>query len=316
MKTIKTSLHHSILQTLAYFDLFSYPLTKEELYQWLWCPPGISYFDFICELETCPHVEETFGMYHLSGRKDIVGIRQQRIHIVSKKLRIARRAVKKLRWIPFVRSVFVCNTVASGGVSEESDIDVFIIVKQKRLWLTRFLISVVLGVWRLRRTHTSVANKICLSFYVTDDALDLSVLSWGKPDIYLMYWIYQLIPIYDPDDYASLVYKKNTWVRRYIPYGAEPYILDERYRVSQMYLQRIWKRMWEAMWGGAYGDLLENQAKTVQQQKMRRNTTSVQDAADTRVVVSDSVLKFHENDRRAYYRDLWRKRCSLYMNGV
>ena len=32
-------LRQSIINTLAYFDLADYPLTKEELFSWLWQPP-------------------------------------------------------------------------------------------------------------------------------------------------------------------------------------------------------------------------------------------------------------------------------------
>ena len=41
------SLTQSFIQTLAWFDLFDYPLTAAELYHWLWLAPTppLSYFD-------------------------------------------------------------------------------------------------------------------------------------------------------------------------------------------------------------------------------------------------------------------------------
>ena len=44
-------------------------------------------------------------------------------------MKIANRAVEKIRWVPFLRAIFVCNTLAGPGLKEESDIDVFIITR-------------------------------------------------------------------------------------------------------------------------------------------------------------------------------------------
>jgi hypothetical protein len=71
------------------------------------------------------------------------------------------------------------------------------------------------------------------------------------------------------------------------------------------------------MWEGKYGDLIEGQAKGIQQAKMKFNFGSVQNAGDTRVVINDKMLKFHEKDRRVEYRDEWIKKCkNLDMNKI
>ncbi|MFH1286512.1 MAG: hypothetical protein ABII02_02045 [Candidatus Magasanikbacteria bacterium] len=305
------SLRKSILSTVCYFDVLDMPLTKEEVYKWLWQYNGnIIFFDFITELHALEGLEKKDGFYFLPGRSGIIENRQRSVPILEKKIKIARRAARKLRWIPFVRAMFVCNTVASASASEGSDIDVFIVIRNGRMWLSRFFVTGALSLFRLRRSKKNIADKICLSFYVTDDHLNLSDVKLPHDDIYLMYWIDQLIPVYDPEHVRQQMMQENRWVKKYLPNALLEYNIIPRYRVLDLRLPRKFRRVFETMWKGSYGDILEGQAKGFQKKKMSFNKKSLQHASDSRVVVSDTMLKFHENDRRGYFRDEWRKRVA------
>ena len=72
---------------------------------------------------------------------------------------------------------------------------------------------------------------------------------------------------------------------------------------------KFFKKILEKVWGAKYGDLIEAQAKGAQLAKMKMNYNSAQNIPDTRVIVSDSMLKFHENDRREEYREKWLEKC-------
>ena len=124
---------NSVVETLAYFDIFDFPLTKEELYRLLWRPPpGFMFTDLVITLEeyvSCGLIVRRHGYYMLPGREEIMATRESKIIIIEKKLAIARRAARKLRWIPFVEAIYVANTVAAGVASAESDIDVFVVIK-------------------------------------------------------------------------------------------------------------------------------------------------------------------------------------------
>ncbi len=314
--TMADQLQKSILQTLAFWDIFDQPLTKEELYHRLFNTDNTdfrieytNFFQQLEQLEPLPQFEHKDGFYFLPGRAKIVDIRQLKVKLIEQKMKIARRGIKKLSKIPFVRAVFVCNTVAMGIVDEDSDIDVLIIVRKGRIWLARFLATLTLSLFGLRRTKTKIKNKICLSFYLTDDSLNLEKIAI-KDDLYLIYWLDSLVPIYDPENLQQSVLKANSWVKKYLLNGLRGYVET---RLIASIPQRI-KKLLEKMWGGGYGDLIEKQAKGIQQAKMKMNYQSVQNENDTRVVVSDNMLKFHETDRREEYKRMWIERCEKISN--
>jgi len=326
MGNMEEKVRQSILQTLAYFDVFDYPLTSLELERFLCLritdthraflfgnnpdlriDQGVVFeqLQHLIQLKQLQHKE---GYYFLPGREKIVVKRQRNIWFVERKMKRALRGIKKLARVPFVRAVFVCNTVAGVGVEESSDIDVFIVVKKGRIFLARAVATFYLSLFNMRRTKRKIKNKICLSFYVADNNLNLSGIAFEK-DIYLMYWLTQLIPVYDPDNLFKSLQKANTWVKKYLPNAFQSYDLIPRWKVMPGKVANGIKKLLEKMWTGNYGDLMEKQAKIMQLNKMKMNVSSVQNESDTRVVVNDDMLKFHEKDKREEYREVWIKKC-------
>ena len=308
---MQNDFENSILKTLVYFDLFDFPLTSEELHRWLW-RLNISYEDFLDKLKDVDGVDYKDGFYFLPGRKEIIKSRQRAIVWTEKKMKIAKKAVKKLRWLPFIQAVFVCNNVALGNPRPESDIDVFIVTKRGRLSLSRFIATTLLQVLGLRPSKKSSTDKICLSFWVTDQALDLRRLTLGKPDIYMVYWLDQLLPLYDPESVQTKIIEQNKWAKKYIPNGLQEYKLLSRWRVDDSGFSKKIKILFEKVWNGGYGDFLNERAKAIQAQKIKSVYGYLDQEHDTRVVVSDTVLKFHKNDRREEYRKEWEERCKKY----
>jgi len=307
----------SILPTLAYFDMFDYPLTEQELERFLYTDYTdfkIDYTDFVRALDENGSLrgvaERSRGFYFLPGREEIIERRKQGRRLFEEKIKIAQKAMRKILWVPFVRAVFVCNTSTGVGIKEGSDIDVFVIVRQGRLWLSRILVTFVLGLFRFRRTRAKIKNKICLSFYVTDNRLNLLDIAL-KEDVYLMYWLALLIPIYDPDNLGKSLWAANQWATKHLP-NAFKGEMNKEWQVGDGRIAKKIKNTFEKWWGGKYGDLMEKQAREAQKIRMKMNTSSIQNLPDTRVVVNDEMLKFHEGDRREEYRDRWMRKCQSF----
>jgi len=309
----------AILETVAYFDLFDHPLTTEEIGKYLWDPASCELRRInlsTCELcrvnlmgvlsELVERGEIGFGdsYYFLIGRENNVAERQRRVKIAEKKLKMAVRGIKKMRWIPFVRAVFVCNTLSLGTAEEDSDIDVFIIIKENRIWLARLLMTILLQIFGLRRHGKKIKDRICLSFYLADNNLNLAPIALPEPDIYLIYWLDGLMPIYDPNNLRDDLLLANKWAKKYLPNGLNRYEIIPRLKVVDNKITRGWRWFWERAWSGAYGNLVEKQAKQIQITKMKFRRNELE-SANKGVIINDGMLKFHENDRRECYKKKW-----------
>jgi len=103
------------------------------------------------------------------------------------------------------------------NAKEESDIDLMIITKRNRLWLTRLTSYLVLRMmnYAVRKPNDKdQKDKLCLNIW-----LDESALSWGKKDrnIYSAHEIAQVVPIVDKENVHQRFLQKNRWILDYWP---------------------------------------------------------------------------------------------------
>ena len=59
----------------------------------------------------------------LPGREVTVEKRRERLLISELKMKLACRAAKKIRAVPFVKAIFVCNSVGTEQAKAKGDID-------------------------------------------------------------------------------------------------------------------------------------------------------------------------------------------------
>ncbi|OIO19257.1 MAG: hypothetical protein COY69_00155 [Candidatus Magasanikbacteria bacterium CG_4_10_14_0_8_um_filter_32_14] len=308
-------IQEAILKTLSYFDIFEYSLTSEELRRLLWFPDNVNDEDFFVNLQILLDENKIackYSFYFLKDKKDYVKSRQLKVKLVEQKMSIAKRAIDKLRKVPFLRAVFVCNTVALGVPNNNSDIDVFIVTRKNYIWLVRFFSTIILKFFRLRTSRSNHKDRVCLSFYATDNNLNLERLKIkNKTDIYLVYWLLQLIPIYDPENLYISILNANRWLDEYVNVKKHSFFLVDYLRVKNFKNDLKIKNKLENFF--AEKDYLINFLKKIQIPKIRKNYGLYADRADTRVVISDDFLKFHENDRRKEYCEKWLKNCESLM---
>ena len=197
-----------ILQTIAYSDLFDYPLTVHEIHRYL---VGVqATFEDVqhClrdETLVPRYLSRQSGYFCLTGRESIVQTRLRRAGISARLWRKATRYGWLIATLPFVRMVAVTGTLAVDNAEARDDIDYLIITEPNRLWLVRSLVIGVVYVGRLERL------EICPNYLIASNALQQFDRS-----LFTAHELAQMIPLYGPDMYRQLL-QANAWARCFFP---------------------------------------------------------------------------------------------------
>ncbi|MCR4280004.1 MAG: hypothetical protein NUV82_01095 [Candidatus Komeilibacteria bacterium] len=296
------STRQAILETLTFFDIFDYPLTKWQLEHWLWkaAAAGEQYDEVLTELLAAGKIESHWGFYYLPGRRAIVEIRQHRYMLAQLKFRVARRYARLFSFFPYIRFIGVCNTLAYNNAQDDSDIDFFVVVEPGHIWTARILTAGWLKLWHKRPTLLRSRNRICLSFFITTDKMNLQAVALPD-DIYLPYWLIQLVPLFDDGDIYNRILKGNKWVKELVP-NFIAYQTNPVRRINDGRGKKLFRRVLEF--------IFHPLEKISQRTQLKLMPLELREGVSPAVIVNDDLLKLHANDRRQHYYDIWKKRTT------
>lgn len=279
----------ALLKSLAFFDLFSYPLSLWEWWQNLEIKTTLEEVAQTADnLLASGQVERREGWYFLPGRQEIVFERRRRYNFTNQKIKRAEKAARLFRLIPSVKLVAVSNLIGHHNLREGSDIDLFIVSSPGRLWLTRFFcvgFMKILG-WRPRQGDKQ--NKICLSFYAATTGLDMDSLRLDGGDSYFEHWLMGLHPVYDKNRYLDYLRFKNPWLKELFP---NSYLLRESFGLDYLSRNLLDRLLFYA------ANAAEPLVKKIQC-KILPQSLSSQVGKGTGVILSDHLLRFYLDDRR------------------
>lgn len=195
---------HSVFHTLAYADVFDYPLTASEVYCYLTSTKAS--FE---EVSRALADEALFGRsgeyFTLRGREHIVEIRKRRAEIAARLWIKARRYGRIIAMLPFVRMVAVTGSLAMNNTDEGKDVDYMIVTAPNYLWTCRALSLLVAQFAKLEGVN------LCPNYIVTTNALELKERS-----LYVAHELAQMIPLSGLKIYAEMC-RLNDWITDYLP---------------------------------------------------------------------------------------------------
>lgn len=311
-----SSLEQSILAALVYFDMFDYPLTWLEIHRYLLSageerePRQYTLGEVQTALATSGALQKVVrfknGFFYLRGRERVLRTRAERLVSAVNKYRRVQRIARLLSLVPFVRLIAVCNSLSYANARAESDIDLFVVTSRGGVWWARGLVLLVLKILRLRPGQDGIRNKICLSFFVDEEHLNLEPLQVNRQDVYLPIWLATLYPLYDHRGYYQKLIRANSWLSEYLP-NCRPLMAHPRRLNSAGWMGKI---VFEAMlWPFSW------LASVLQQRAFPAEITRLLNQ-DTRVRVEPGLLKFHTNDRRLSYAQEFFKRFKAISSGL
>jgi len=229
-------LKRSIIRTLAYYDIFSYPLTADEIYYNL-DENHTTSEEVKTELESLysNQLIQFKGKFYLLNNDDsYIRRREAGNELAVKRLKTARRVSGFISRFPFIRGILLSGSISKGFMEEDSDIDYFVITHPNRVWFSRLMLMLFKKIFLLNSKRI-----FCINYFVDSENLQIQ-----EKNIFTATELVTLLPTFGRDIYEEL-YRKNTWVKQFFPNYPKRdtrEVLDRKNGVIKSLLERILER--------------------------------------------------------------------------
>jgi len=238
------SLRRGIIRTLAYYDIFSYPLTASEVFQNLrenhsTVDKVTKELDDLCLEEL---IYRNGDYYLLTNDNNYINRRNEGKKIAEKRLKTARRVSSFISRFPFIRGILLSGSISKGFMENNSDIDYFVVTYPNRVWFSRLMLMIFKKIFLLN------SKKIfCINYFV-----DLENLEIEEKNIFTATELVTLLPMYGKDVYEEL-YSRNMWMKEFYPNFPR--------RETKEILNRntgLFKSLLEKLFGNKIGDKIDD----------------------------------------------------------
>ncbi|MBK9097273.1 MAG: hypothetical protein IPM14_03955 [bacterium] len=196
------------MRTLAYYDIFSYPLTANEIYYNLG------------ENHTClQEVESVLGklsdekiiyrkglFYQLNDNEEFISRRYKGNQLAEKRLQTARRVSGLISRFPFIRGIMLSGSISKGYMEEDSDIDYFVVTHPNRVWFTRLMLMLFKKVFLFNSR-----KNFCINYFVDNENLEIH-----EKNVFTATEVVTLLPTFGKECYENF-YEQNQWIKEFFP---------------------------------------------------------------------------------------------------
>jgi hypothetical protein len=203
-----SDLSKSVLRTLLYYDIFSYPLNPEEIYTNL-NTNHVTTDNVRTELEKLETVGLVYSIknfYMLKNNEYLIDKRRQGNELAEKKIHTAVRMSNIISKFPFVRCILLSGSISKGYMESDSDIDFFIITHPDRVWFSKLLLMLFKKIFLLNSK-----KNFCINYFIDEEKLDID-----EKNIFTATELITLIPTFGSNVYDTF-YENNIWIKNYYP---------------------------------------------------------------------------------------------------
>ena len=237
------NIRKDILATLAYFNMFDYPLKKNEIFLYLGhCNDYREFEQALTNLLKDQAVYKMADFYSLQNDSKLAIRRFKGNELATSMLKKAEKAAAIISAFPFVKAVAVSGSLSKHFADEQSDIDFFIITQANRLWIARTFLHIFKKLTFLVRRQ----GHFCMNYFI--DEKDSAIM---EKNIYTAMEIATVLPLRDNGSFDQF-FKANSWASVFFP---NKYL----YTPSVRKPGNSWiKRLTEKSLNNTFGDSLDN----------------------------------------------------------
>jgi hypothetical protein len=237
------SIKKDILATIAYFNMFEYPLKKNEIFLFLGHNDDFSEFERALNFLTNDSVIFKIGeFYSLHNNFALAMKRQKGYEKAIRMLKKAEKAAKLISAFPFIKGVAISGSLSKYFADEQTDVDFFIITAPNRLWIARTLLHLFKKLTYL----LNMQDLFCMNYFI--DESEPVIL---EKNIYTATEIATILPIRGVAAF-EIFFKANGWTKNFLP-NRSIYLPEIKAT------KKTWLRyLTEKLLNNRFGDSLDN----------------------------------------------------------
>jgi hypothetical protein len=196
----------SILRVLLYFDIFQYPLTKEEISRFAPATLSSDWETSLMALCTKEWVTCLDGLYSIDHNPFNVARRKAGNRLAEKRIIVAQRISSVVSRLPFVRAILLSGSISKGYMDSKSDIDYFIITSPGRLWIVRTTLALA------RRLFLFNSHKyFCTNYFIDEYNIEIT-----EKNIFTAIETCTLLPMFGKE-VVDRFDRSNQWSKQFLP---------------------------------------------------------------------------------------------------
>ena len=281
-RVLKLYKNLAIQPYLRFYEIMGYPVPKDA--------------ELFFQYSDTQHTNENKLLKDTSKNKQNNSFsRDRKSKHMDEYLKEIKRLKSTFQSIPFVEQIFLCNSISFNALDENSDIDIFIIAEPWRIRTVKFRSMILFTLKWAKRFWKKTRKKICLSFFITSDQENLYPISLPSLDIYLAYWIAHLVLIYQPENITNnSFFETNKWVKWILPNYQQKQTIS--LWINPFSWNTKFKRIMETLGSWFLWNIFEVCVKFIQKTIIRLKII-LNPVWNKDVIISDSMLKFHQDIR-------------------
>lgn len=206
-------------------------------------------------------------------------VKQSPNEMEKKYFQKTEKYINFIKWIPWIKMIWVWNSLSYFWTNSESDIDLYIVTDKNAMWFVRILITFIFQILWVRKNEKNHKERFCLSFFSTIDWMDFSNFKIEN-DIYLYFWIVYFKPILNYNwTYKKFLEKNNSWANfndyeaifkeneKFIKFSKQKTFFNENFIIwffdkilKKIFLPKTlkhFKKIWKPYWVVINDDLLK-----------------------------------------------------------
>jgi hypothetical protein len=251
-------LRTSIIKAVAYFDLFSYPLTIGDIR-----------FFLDTDAEEAEIQREALALvgdgrlfrlgpfFSLHNNPALVEKRRKGERHADELLQTAARGARLLYQFPYVRGVCISGSLSKRCADEKADIDYFIITRSGRLWIARTLMHFFKKLAYIRGHQ----HHYCMNYYVDEDALEIR-----EKNIFTAIELLTLMPVCGNGGLTKF-FQANNWTTMYLPHYR-----DRQREAKGSQRSSLMKRFFEWVFNNRLGDYIDSKLRKITDSRWKKKT--------------------------------------------